>query len=403
VNELSHARPGRTQDEVRRHNLSVLLRAVHVQGPTSRARLTAATGLNRSTIGTLAAELAEAGLIREETLGERHGAGRPSLVVTPERERVYVLALDIGVDRVVAARVGLGGQILDRRQFGLSTQDYEPVKLLRRAATATRALSQTTPGRSLLVGVGIAVPAIVRRDDGLVRLAPNLGWVDVPLADLVAKHVAATVPISVGNDADLGALAEHVRGGAADVQDLIYLSGEVGLGGGIITGGQAMSGVSGYAGEVGHMVINPGGRPCHCGGRGCLETEVGEDAVRAATGHPADASFGDVVAAAARGEATTLAGLREVGRVLGLGVTNMVNIFNPAVVIFGGQMQHLLPYVEHELREALASGLRPSSDGVRLIAPGLGDDSTLLGAAERAFEGLLDDPIGRLSALRAGA
>jgi predicted NBD/HSP70 family sugar kinase len=380
-----------------------LLRAVHVQGPTSRARLTAATGLNRSTIGTLAAELAEAGLIREETVVERRGAGRPSLVVTPERERVYVLALNIGVDRIVAARVGLGGMVLDRRQVLLHHSDYDVRKLLRRVASLARTLQERAPRRSMLVGVGVAVPAIVRRDDGFVRLAPNLGWADVPLADLLGKPLAAGVPISVGNDADFGALAEHVRGAGADVQDLIYLSGEVGLGGGVITGGQAMSGVHGYAGEVGHMVINPSGRPCHCGGTGCFETEVGEAAVVAATGQPDMATLDDVVAAAARGEQPALEGLRHIGRMLGIGVTNLVNLFNPSVVIFGGRLQHLLPYVEPEVRRALARGLRPSCEDVRITDPALGDDSTLLGAAEHAFSAVLDDPIGSLTALRTGA
>jgi predicted NBD/HSP70 family sugar kinase len=398
-----HPRIGRGQDEVRRHNLSVLLRAVHVQGPTSRARLTASTGLNRSTIGTLAAELAEAGLIREETVVERRGAGRPSLVVTPERERVYVLALNIGVDRLVAARVGLGGMVLDRRQIVLSHGDYDVPKMLRRVASLSRSLLDNAPKRSVLVGIGVAVPGIVRREDGFVRLAPNLAWVDVPLGDLIGQPLSPGLPVTVGNDADLGALAEHVRGAASDVQDLIYLSGEVGLGGGIIVGGQAMSGVGGYAGEVGHMVINPGGRPCHCGANGCLETEVGEAAILAATGQPDTSSLETVVAAAADGDTQSLRGLEDIGRWLGLGVTNLVNVFNPSVVIFGGRLQHLLPYVEPEVRRALASGLRPSCEQVRLSAPGLDADSTLLGAAELAFTAVLDDPIGSLVGLRTGS
>jgi predicted NBD/HSP70 family sugar kinase len=397
------ARTGRGQDEVRRHNLSVLLRAVHVQGPTSRARLTAATGLNRSTIGTLAAELADAGLIREETVVERRGAGRPSLVVTPERERVYVLALNIGVDRLVAARVGLGGVVLDRRQIVLGQGDYDVRTLLRRVGSLSRALLDNAPQRSVLVGIGVAVPGIVRREDGFVRLAPNLGWVDVPLGDLVGELLPPGVPLNVGNDADYGALAEHVRGSAADVQDLIYLSGEVGLGGGIIVGGKPLSGVGGYAGEVGHMVINPGGRLCHCGGRGCLETEVGEEAVLAASGQPATASLEDVVAAATAGDPEALRGLRRTGGWLGLGVTNLVNVFNPSVVIFGGRLQHLLPYVESEVHQALERGLRPSCEQVRLTLPALGADSTLLGAAELAFTAVLDDPMGSVSGLRTGS
>ena len=336
---------------------------------------------------------------------ERRGAGRPSLVVTPERERVYVLALNIGVDRLVAARVGLGGMVLDRRQVLLNHGDYDVPQddAAGREPGPHPAGARPHGGRSL-VGVGVAVPGH-RAPRGRVRPArpqPRAGS-DVPLADLLGKPLSAGVPISVGNDADFGALAEHVRGAAADVQDLIYLSGEVGLGGGIITGGQAMSGVRGYAGEVGHMVINPSGRPCHCGGTGCFETEVGEAAVVAATGQPHMATLEDVVAAADRGEQPALDGLQHIGRMLGIGVTNLVNLFNPSVVIFGGRLQHLLPYVEPEVRRALSHGLRPSCEDVRLTEPALGDDSTLLGAAEHAFSAVLDDPIGSLSALRTGA
>jgi predicted NBD/HSP70 family sugar kinase len=176
----------------------------------------------------------------------------------------------------------------------------------------------------------------------------------------------------------------------------VYLSGEVGVGGGIIVDGRLMTGVGGYGGEVGHMAVNPKGRVCRCGARGCWETEVGEDAVLVAAGLP-EGSIEDVVAAAERGDKQARAGLAQVGRWLGVGVVNLVNIFNPEVVVFGGVLRQLLPVTEASISLSLQTALAAPREQVRLALPALGADSTLLGAAESAFSLLLDDPLRVLS------
>jgi len=386
---------GATQDEVRRHNLGSLLRLLHVNGAASRSDLTALTGLNRSTVGALTTELADAGLVREDTPVGRGGAGRPSIVVRPESQRVYVLALDVGVDHLVAARVGLGGQVLDRRDLLLPRRRHKPAKILNDLERLSRSLLDGAAPDSACVGVGVGVCGVVSREDGLVRFAPNLAWVDVPFGALVADRLATGLPVVVGNDADLGAVAEHVRGVARDARNLIYLSGEVGVGGGIILDGQLMNGAGGYGGEVGHMVVHPKGKLCRCGARGCWETEVGEDAALAAAGMPGG-SVHEMLALAAAGDKTACAGLRKVGRWLGIGVANLVNIFNPDVVIFGGLLRRLYPITDPMVRAELARALAAPRQQVMLAVPALGGDSTLLGAAETAFGPLLDDPIGAL-------
>src|SRR6266700_4445778 len=246
---------GSTQDEVRRHNVSTLLRYVHVHGPTSRAELTSAMQLNRSTIGTLTADLAGAGLVREElparTAGA--GAGRPSLVVVPRSEQVYVLAFDIGVDYLIAARVGLGGSILDRRELYRPRGDYAMDDVVAHLCRFTTEMSARAEAGSVCVGVGAAIAGVVRESDGLVRFAPNLGWVDEPLGRALAEGLGRQgirARVAVGNDADLGALAEHVRGAAAGATDAVYLTGEVGVGAGIIVGGEPLRGHGGYGGEL---------------------------------------------------------------------------------------------------------------------------------------------------------
>jgi len=398
---------GSTQDEVRRHNVSTLLRYVHVHGPTSRAELTSAMQLNRSTIGTLTADLAGAGLVREElparTAGA--GAGRPSLVVWPRPEQVYVLAFDIGVDYLIAARVGLGGAILDRRELYRPRGDYAMDDVVTHLCRFTTEMSARAEPGSVCVGVGAAIAGVVREGDGLVRFAPNLGWVDEPLGEALAEGLGrqgVRARVAVGNDADLGALAEHVRGAAAGSTDAVYLTGEVGVGAGIIVGGEPLRGHGGYGGELGHMVVNPAGRLCRCGARGCWETEIGEKAILDAAGHPDGprSTVPAVVAAAAGGDPRAAAALRHVGEWLAIGVGNLVNIFNPEVVIFGGLLRDLFPAVEQQLRGTLGTvGLAAPREQVRLTAPGLGADSTLVGAAERAFGPLLFDPPGTLATL----
>ncbi len=395
------ASPAATQDDVRRHNLSSLLRHVHVAGATSRADLTALTGLNRSTVKALTADLVQAGLVRESAPVGRGGAGRPSITVEPASERVYVLALDIGVEHLTGVRIGLGGEVLDRRELPQSVNDYAVKRTLTRLERLTRGLLHGAPDDGVCLGIGIGVCGVVSTDDGLVRFAPNLGWVDVPLRDLLTDRLATSLSIDLGNDGDLGAMAESLRGVARGVQDLLYVSGEVGIGGGILLGGRPLRGTGGYAGEIGHMSVDPRGRECRCGRRGCWETEISDQAVLLATTAPTGMSLTDVLAAYAAGERWTQAGMRRVGRFLGIGVANLVNIFNPELIVFGGAVRHIFTATEPYVREALETALAAPSEQVRLEVAGLGDDSVAVGAAELGFARLLDDPLGTLTGLTA--
>ncbi|MER5333506.1 ROK family protein [Micromonospora sp. NPDC002717] len=389
-------RAGPSQDEIRRRNLGALLRYVHIHGATTRAELTSALGLNRSTIGALTADLAGAGLVSEGTPKETGRAGRPSLVVRPESERVHAYAYSIEVDRLRAARVGLGGAVLDRREQerprGLTAAEAAPL-----LAGAVKEMQQTVPADAVCVGAGVAVCGMVRRDDGLVRLGPTTGWVDEPIGAALAAELGCEVPVTVGNVADVAAFAEHARGTAAGCDNVIYLYGDVGVGAGIIAGGRRLTGHGGYGGEVGHMVVVPDGAPCECGSRGCWETQIGEHALLRAAGRT-DARGRDallaVFEAADRGDARAQTAVRQAGDWLGFGVANLVNIFNPELVIFGGTMRDLYLAAAAQVRSRLNSIALPAClEHVRLRTPKLGDDAALIGAAELAFERLLADPL----------
>jgi predicted NBD/HSP70 family sugar kinase len=253
------------------------------------------------------------------------------------------------------------------------------------------------PEGARYVGAGLAVAGMVRRDDGMVRLAPTIGWVEEPVGEALSKEIGNAGPMVVGNIADVSALVEHSRGAAAGRDNVIYLYGDVGVGGGIIAGGRRVTGHGGYGGEVGHMVVNPRGRRCGCGSRGCWETEIGEFALLelAGRGHLSgrEAVLG-VVDAAMRGDWAAQQAVRKVGDWIGLGVGNLINIFNPEAVIFGGTLRDVYLVAAAQIRSRLNEVALPACrEHVRLRTPELGTDAALIGAAELAFERLLADPL----------
>ncbi|MFF4774172.1 ROK family transcriptional regulator [Microtetraspora fusca] len=397
-------RAGPSQEEIRRHNLGTLLRHVHLSGPTSRAELAGRMGLNRSTIMALTADLTAAGLVREELPRETGRAGRPSLVVRPESARVYVLAFDVGVDRLVAARVGIGGVILDRRETVRPRGGFEMPEVVAALAGFARQMHRKTRPDTVCVGAAAAICGSVGRTDGVVRFGPNIGFKDAPFGEELSKRLALGLPVTVGNDGNVGAIAEQSRGVGIGCRDLIYLHGDVGIGGGIVVNGQLLGGLAGYGGEVGHMVVNPGGRPCACGSRGCLEAEVGERALMELAGHSTELTGREavraVVDAAGRGDVRAQDALHRVGDWLGLGVANLVNIFNPEMVIFGGVLRELYLGAAAQVRSRInTSTLVASREDLRLRISALGDDATVVGAAELAFAQVLADPLEVLSRL----
>jgi predicted NBD/HSP70 family sugar kinase len=396
---------GATQDVVRRHNLAAVLSGVHLRGQASRAELTAALGLNRSTIGALTGDLVAAGLV-VEAVPELPGrsAGRPSLLVVP-RDDVYVLAVHLGVEGVVAARVALGGRVLDRVLARHEDGGTSPDAVVARIADAVLALDRRGgPGRRC-AGIAVAVCGIVRQSDGMVRMAPNLGWTDVPLGRRLAEIAGPDVPVALRNEADLGALAEHLRGAAVGVDDVIFVFGEVGIGGGVLAGGRPVSGRGGYAGEVGHLMVNPAGRTCRCGKVGCWETEVSIDAlvsVLGPTGADRTESVRRVLAAAADGVEPARAAVEEFAHWLAVGVGQLVTVFNPEMIILGGMLPAVFAQVRDDVgRKLRAVALPAALEQVRLAVPALGGDAPLLGAAELAFAPLLADPLGVIDAATA--
>ncbi|MFC6326624.1 ROK family protein [Microbacterium koreense] len=381
---------GRSLDDLRRTNLSRVLRLAHREGPLSRSELTRATGLNRSTVGGLVAELQARGLVDESDPGPARRVGRPSPIVSASDDTV-ALAINPEVDTVDIAVVGLSGRVLQRVRY-----DNERLPTVTEFVNLVRAVSgMLLEGYGNVLGAGLAIPGLVRHSDGHVLLAPHLEWTDTPLAALVED--ALGIPCVAGNDANCGAVAESTFGGGRGEGVVVYLNGGAsGIGGGVVIDGRLFSGVDGHAGEFGHTNVTESGRRCHCGAVGCLETEVRRDRFIEVDRTPPsevgrlatriDAAWGDP-GSAVHAEIT-----RQLGY-LATAMRTVVNALNPRRIVLGGYLGDLLSVVgPAEIIDRMRPTLPGAVDVVSVVPAGLHDDVILVGAAEMVFAPVLDDP-----------
>jgi predicted NBD/HSP70 family sugar kinase len=382
-------------DDLRRRNLAGLLGELHVDAPLSRSELAARLGLNRSTISALVRDLTEVGLLDEHIPTGAVRAGRPSHVVDIVPDGPFVVAVDMEVTGARLALVGVGGQVRARSDVGFTGLHETPELAASELGAGVADLIRRQGGTRGALGVGVSIPGTVTRQGQQISFAPNLEWRDVPFGALLAADVG--LPVAMGNDADLGAWAEHLRGVGRHSDDLVYLTGKIGVGAGIISGGRPLRGVGGLAGEVGHMSLDSSGPICQCGSRGCVETLMGEAGMlragRTVSGRDF-ASSADLISAAATGDSDALEAIGSVAEAAGRVIAALVALLNPQQIILGGSLRGVLDYgraqIEAELARFAMSGARHA---VSLDVPGLGADSSLLGAAELAFTDLLADPM----------
>ena len=392
-------RQGARASGLRQHNLSTLLERLHFYGPASRSELGAATGLNRSTIADLVQQLVTLNLVLEDGVSISTGPGRPSPIVHVRPSGAVVVAIELAVDSVAVATIGLGGRVFDQVRAELPRGQSSPVETVQKVAGLVRSLLAFLPDDHSLTGVGVAIAGLARRSDGFVHLAPNLGWKDVPVSTMLADALDQPVGrVRVANEADLGALGEHRRGAGRGVDNLIFISGEVGIGAGLIIGGRPMLGAAGYAGEAGHMLVNPDGQHCQCGARGCWETEAGELALLRAAGS-ADASglaaVDAVVGRLGGGDRVALDAVSQIGHWLGVGVGGLINLLNPDVVVLGGMFQRLFNYLRDPMLAAVHDqALEAASELATVVPSDLGTSAQLLGAGELSLSEIVANPSG---------
>ena len=383
-------RPG-TFDGVHRRNLSKLLVLAHLEGPLSRARLTSETGLNRSTVASLATELVDLGLVEERAPDPTNRVGRPSPVVAVHPS-VQAIAVNPEVDAVTVAAVGLNARIVARERIEVDhlVTPEETAGLVAELLERWRA---TELLGARLVGVGLAVPGQVRSDDGLVRWAPHLEWTDAPVRALV--EAATGLPTDVANDATLGARAEHLFGAGRGVEDRGYLNGGAsGIGGGLVVGGRLVGGTRGYAGEFGQNRPGIAKLDDRRAPDGVLEDEVSRARLLEAVGlaHADEPTLAAALAAA--GDPAVAEELARQQRILATALGNAINVLNPSLIVLGGFLATIATHDPDALAAAVAAQALPvASEGLAIRVAELGENRLLIGAAELAFAGLLADPL----------
>jgi predicted NBD/HSP70 family sugar kinase len=371
---------------MRQRNLSVILRMLHHDGPHSRAELGRRTGLTRSTIAVLASELAELDLVRDLGATAVPGqVGRPSALLEANAQ-VAAIAIHPETDAITVGIVGLGGEVLRRVRYDTAepASARETVRIVRAIVEGMRA--DLGPG-CRIVGAGVAIPGMVDAADGRVLLAPHLGWKNEAIATNLERALGVTVV--AGNDASVGAMGEFAFGAAREVQNLVYVNGTAsGIGGGVIIDGVLLRGMGGFAGEMGHTLVNSAGRRCHCGRIGCLETEVSlERLLPYLKRERIDEDELDIALGLARDPAL----LRELSRQVGFlseALTNFVNLFSPDTLVLAGYLGSLLSVSRERLTEAVRiSPLGGHVRATRLERAQLRSRLMLVGAAELVFEG----------------
>ena len=393
------------QRAVRQHNLGLVIRHVAAQGARSRARIAAETGLNKTTVSSLVAELIERGLLCETGMDSAGSVGRPGRKVQLAADGIAGLGLELGEWHMAACAVDLTGTVRYSSVAPWDKRADDPHACIAKlAALAEEALDVLEAERLTPAGMTVALPGLVDIARGTLFVAPNLGWSEVPVADLLREHLHSVgFPIHVDNDANLGALAELREGVGRQLRDFVYVFGEsgTGVGAGIIAGGELFRGPSGFSGEIGHMPLARRGPLCSCGNRGCLEVLAGRDALFALAGLDTngyvngrdDDAQNELLARARAGEPKTMRALGEVARALATGMTSIANVLSPEAIVLGGYYatlaEWLVPRIERELA-ARVLGARWSSCCV--LVSELGERAAVRGAAALSLHEVLADP-----------
>ncbi len=392
---------------VRRMNRAIILEVFRTHKTLSRARLATETGLNPSTVSSIIGELIQENFLRETDLIQS-STGRPGRLLEINPDGGCALGIEINVDYIEVLVTDFATNVLWRERQTSKADVGQDVIMLQVLQLAKQGSAVISERNSRLLGVGVGVPGLVDVTSGLLRLAPNLQWVDVPVRDVLAGYF--NCPIYVENEANAAALGEYYFGAVRNVKDFIYLSSGVGLGSGIVMDGKLFRGMFGYAGEAGHMTMDVNGDLCRCGKRGCWETFVGPRAVEQrvrrslsfggksvlhdmAKGNLQNIVFEDVVEAAQLGDQIAIDALGNVAFYLGIGIANLVNLFNVEVVVLGGALNNASSLLIKDVeRFVFANTLAPGREHLKIISSAHGSDACIMGAIALVLDDILREP-----------
>lgn len=403
MSTLSHtADHSLANPDVRRSNLGLALRHLRDHGARSRAALAADLGMTRSTVSTLVADLIERGLVTDGQLVQ-NAVGRPSTAVELDGRRVCGIGAEINVNHVSTMALDLRGEVVEEHKLALDARSLDAPRVLGHLVDLVRETVAGLERRDATpVGLTVGVAGLYDQTRDVLSHGPNLGWYDVPVGAILRKEIGGSYPVVVDNEGNLAAAAE-VTPGDPSRQDILVLHGEIGVGGGIVTGGRLLRGSHGYAGEFGHMIVDPRGRQCGCGRQGCWETVSGLRALLEQAADPDDPirnprmdiddRLAEINRRADVADARTLRALEEVGAWVGVGAAILANALNPTTIVLTGYYaavgHHMRPAIERELRSGVVA---PESGGTRVELSTLGFGAVVRGGATASLESVFADP-----------
>lgn len=395
------------QTLLREMNLTAVMHHVRERAPISRSALAEATGLNKTTVSSLVRELMDKGFLHELNT-QSLGVGRPAVLLELNPEAGCIVSAEIGVDFILVVRANFTGEIVWRHQVRTQPELGQDAIIERVLALLHRAIEPKEGCHRRVLGMAVGIPGLTDQQTGTVLFAPNLAWENTPVREMLRAEF--DLPLFVDNEANLAALGEYYFGAAAGYDEVLYISAGVGLGGGIVRNGTLFKGASGFAGEFGHMTMDPNGLICNCGNRGCWETQVSQLALfrlvraAAAAGRPTilsqmvgpdleRLSVATIVEAARRDDGVALDALATVGHHLGIGIANLVNALNPNLIVFGGIMslgwEYLAPAVQDELH---SRALRWNESAAEIVLARHGFDACVMGGIAMLYYAIQTQP-----------
>ncbi len=360
-----------------------VVRALRVLGVTSRADVARRTGLSRSTVSSVVAALQAEGLVvdREDDGRAAPGGGRPPAMIALDPNAGFALGLDFGKRHLAVALADLSHDVL-AEEWHVMPDDYAADAAIERAAELVDVvLADSGADRDRVIGVGMGLPGPVHRTGVVGSSAILPGWAGTHAAERMRERLELRVWL--GNDANLGALAEATWGAGRDLATLVYVKLSTGIGAGIVIDGRVFGGAGGTAGEIGHTSLDETGDICRCGSRGCLETYASGAAIAALLSRSLGEPLGpdDVLSRAIAGDPGCRRALADAGRHIGAAVADLCNLVNPERIVVGGSMAGAGDLLLDPLTEAVRMRAIPSAaDDVEIVLGELGERAELLGA-----------------------
>jgi len=342
---------------VKKGNKSLVLDKIKNNSPISRAAVANQTGLNKGTVSSLVSELLEDHLIYESGPGESSGGRRPVMLLF-NKFAGYSIGIDLGVNYLLGVLTDLDGNIYQEKVMSFKNLSY--IEIEEHLFNIIDSLiSSAPPSPHGIVGIGVGVPGIVD-NNGDVLLAPNLNWTNVNIKTILQKKY--NLPVIIENEANAGAYGEKKFGAGKEFENIIYVSAGIGIGVGLILNGSLYKGSNGFSGELGHMTIQVNGSKCRCGNDGCWELYASEKALLNKAGlldipRPSDkeADLNNLMTLAENGNKEVITLFEQTGDYLGVGINNIINIFNPQQVIIGNRMASSKKWLMESLNKRVAN------------------------------------------------